>query len=111
MMIVQNTRPIIPKRDMNRYLKGILKKLSKTVPSLMELYPTALSHAEIRKEQLYQKMCKKKEKGEKLDAEKNKYFKKMKTYAEEHNGSPLYMCLRNTSRWVSANRPTASIIS
>ena len=55
----------------------------------MELYPTALSRAELRKEQLYQEMCKKKEKGEKFDAEKNKYFKKMKAYAEEHNGSPL----------------------
>ena len=83
--------PSIPKRDMNRYLKDILKKLSKTVPSLMELYPTALSRAEIRKEQLYQEMCKKEAKGEKFDAEKNKYFKKMKAYAEEHNGSPLYM--------------------
>jgi hypothetical protein len=57
----------------------------------MELYPTALSRAEIRKEQLYQEMCKKEAKGEKFDAEKNKYFKKMKAYAEEHNGSPLYM--------------------
>lgn len=83
--------PSISKRDMNRYLKDILKKLSETVPSLMELYPTALSRAEIRKEQLYQEMCKKEAKGEKFDAEKNKYFKKMKAYAEEHNGSPLYM--------------------
>ena len=66
--------PSIPKRDMNRYLKDILKKLSETVPSLMELYPTALSRAEIRKEQLYQEMCKKEAKGEKFDAEKNKYF-------------------------------------
>ena len=36
-------------------------------------------------------MCKKEAKGEKFDAEKNKYFKKMKAYAEVHNGSPLYL--------------------
>ena len=95
--VTSNGTPVIclsqqkTKRDMNRYLKDILKKLSETVPSLMELYPTALSRAEIRKEQLYQEMCKKEAKGEKFDAEKNKYFKKMKAYAEEHNGSPLYM--------------------
>jgi integrase len=83
--------PSIPKRDMNRYLKDILKKLGQTKPSLMELYPTALSCAELRKEKLYQEMSRKVAKGEKLGAEKNKYYKKMKAYAEEHNGSPLYM--------------------
>ena len=83
--------PSIPKRDMNRYLKDILKKLGQTKPSLMELYPTALSCAELRKEKLYQEMSRKVAKGEKLGAENNKYYKKMKAYAEEHNGSPLYM--------------------
>jgi hypothetical protein len=51
--------PSIPKRDMNRYLKDILKKLGQTKPSLMELYPTALSCAELRKEKLYQEMNRK----------------------------------------------------
>ena len=83
--------PSIPKRDINRYLKEILKKLGETMPSMMELYPTALSWAEVRKENLYMELSKKVSKGEILDAERNKYYKKMKAYAEEHNGSPLYM--------------------
>lgn len=83
--------PSVHKRDMNRYLKVILKRLGETVPSLNDLYKTVLTHAEIEKEKLYHKLCVKVEIGEKLDAEKNKYYKKMKEYADEHNGSPLYM--------------------
>lgn len=83
--------PSIVKRDMNRRIKMILKKLAESVPSLMELNQTVLSCIELRKEKLYEEMCRKVETGEKLDAEQEKYLKKMKTYADEHNGSPLYM--------------------
>lgn len=83
--------PSILKRDMNRRIKMILKKLAETVPSLMELNQTVLSCIELRKEKLYKEMCQKLENGEKLDAEQKKYYKKMKAYADEHNGSPLYM--------------------
>lgn len=83
--------PSIAKRDMNRRIKMILKRLAESVPSLMELNQTVLTCIELRKERLYEEMCKKVEKGEKLDVEQKKYFKKMQAYAEEHNGSPLYM--------------------
>lgn len=83
--------PSIVKRDMNRRIKMILKRLAESVPSLMELNQTVLSCIELRKEKLYEEMLKKVENGGKLDTEQKKYFKKMQAYAEEHNGSPLYM--------------------
>lgn len=87
--------PTILKRDMNRRIKMILKRLAESVPSLMELNQTVLSCIELRKEKLYEDMCRRVEAGEKLDAEQKKYFKKMKVYADEHNGSPLYMRDKN----------------
>ena len=86
--------PKCNRRMMNRYIKEIGKVLSETVPSLAEKHVTAISFFEARSEDLYSKLCIKVEanKGS-LNCltpdEMNEYYK-LRRYAQEHNGSPLW---------------------
>lgn len=82
--------PIVERRTINRYIKLILKELSEQVPSLAEKHPITLYTNEIRSEQRYIELCKRVKKGEKLSVDENNHYGKLKRYAEEHNGSPLW---------------------
>ena len=101
--------PQIDKRNVNRKIKVIMKELSLSVPSLRELVVTKLTYAEKRSEKNYEAMSKiVRNKG--LSAlnenQKNEYYK-LKKYAEEHNGKPLFQ--RNNAGQVI--RPKYEMIS
>jgi integrase len=87
--------PDVKTRGFNRRLKKILEKLAESVPSLLEEYPTNLTHNEIRREKNYLSMYKMVANGEKLSADQRKQYRESKKYAEEHNGSPLYKRNKN----------------
>lgn len=86
--------PMITIRVFNRVIKEVAKDLSVSVPTLAEKYPTAVTLSELRSEQLYESLCARVEaaKGSlkclKAD-EKNEYYK-LRRYAKEHNGNPLW---------------------
>ena len=84
--------PKIDKRTINRRIKGILKDLSSSVPSLAELIVTRLTYIERRSEKNYEDLCRKVARSgvKSLDAnQKNEYYK-LKLYAKGHQGSPLF---------------------
>lgn len=82
--------PVLDSRDVNRYIKYILARLAETVETLKEWHPTVLSQSELNKEINYSKMDVQYQSGQVMEPEKRKYYLKLKKYAEEHNGSPLY---------------------
>lgn len=82
--------PTIDKRTMNHHLKQILKKLSETVPSLAEKYVTQIDMRQKQSEENFIKWGKKVEKGTKLNDSERSQYAKLKKYALEHNGSPLF---------------------
>ena len=82
--------PKVGKRTMNYHLKQILKELSQTVPSLAEKHITQLSMLQKQSEENFVKWAKKVEKGGKLNDSERSQYGKLKKYAAEHNGSPLF---------------------
>lgn len=83
--------PNIAPRQMNLYIKTILRELSETVPSLAEWVRTPLSVRELRKEQHYYALRESVEGGKVLHGEEKKTFDSMAAYAEAHgSGDTLY---------------------
>lgn len=82
--------PDVNKRDINRYIKVILKHLSDSVPSLKQDFPTTLTAIERRKEERYLSYQRRIESGEKLTGEDRHYYVKLKRIAEEQQGSPIF---------------------
>jgi hypothetical protein len=82
--------PKVGKRTMNYHLKQILKELSQTVPTLSVKYVTQLSMLQKQSEENFVKWAKKLEKGGKLNDSERSQYGKLKKYAAEHNGSPLF---------------------
>ena len=82
--------PSVDKRTMNHHLKQILKQLSEQVPSLAEKYITQIDMRQKQSEANFVKWGKKIEKGNKLNDSERSQYGKLKKYAEEHNGSPLF---------------------
>jgi hypothetical protein len=82
--------PTVDKRTMNHHLKHILKRLSETVPTLAEKYVTQIDMRQKQSEENFVKWGKKVEKGTKLNDSERSQYGKLKKYAEEHNGSPLF---------------------
>lgn len=83
--------PRVEARTINRYIKEVLRTLSRDVQSLTEEVRTQLSMAERQKEKNYLDMRKRMEKGEELHGDELKRFKEMKAYAIEHeSGSALW---------------------
>lgn len=101
--------PEIDKRNVNRKIKEILKELSQTVPSLQELVVTKLTYLEKRSEKYYEEMCRiVRARGVKVLNENQKHdYYKLKKYAEEHHGKPLFQ--RNNAGQVI--RPKFELIS
>jgi len=84
--------PKIDTRTINRRIKEILKNLSSSVPSLAQLTVTQLTYIERRSERNYEALCKKVARSgiKSLDAnQKNEYYK-LRVYAKEHKGCPLF---------------------
>ena len=101
--------PQIDRRNVNRKIKAIMKELSLSVPSLRELVVTKLTYAEKRSEKNYEAMSRKvRNKGVAAlnENQKNEYYK-LRKYAEEHNGKPLFQ--RNNAGQVI--RPKYEMIS
>ena len=83
--------PRVDVKDINRYIKEILKLLSKSVPTLGELHRTQLSMSERRKEEVYLNMKRRVSEGENLHGDELKRYKEMRLYAEEHgSGEKLW---------------------
>lgn len=82
--------PTVDKRTMNHHLKQILKQLSENVPSLAEKYVTQIDMRQKLSEDNFVKWGKKIERGIKLNDSERSQFGKLKKYALEHNGSPLF---------------------
>lgn len=82
--------PTVDKRTMNHHLKQILKQLSEDVPSLAEKYVTQIDMRQKQSEDNFVKWGKKVEKGMKLSDSERSQYGKLKKYAQEHNGSPLF---------------------
>lgn len=82
--------PIIDKRTMNHHIKQILKQLSESVPTLAEKYVTQIDMRQKQSEVNFVKWGKKIEKGIKLNDSERSQYGKLKKYAQEHNGSPLF---------------------
>jgi len=82
--------PDVNKRDINRYIKVILKHLSDSVPSLNQDFPTTLTAIERRKEERYLSYQRRIENGETLTGEDRHYYVKLRHIAEEQHGSPIY---------------------
>ena len=82
--------PTVDKRTMNHHLKQILKKLSESVPSLAEKYVTQIDMRQKQSEDNFVKWGKKVAKGMKLNDSERSQYGKLKKYAQEHNGSPLF---------------------
>ena len=83
--------PKLTNLQLNHGIRNIMKELSESVPSLREKFPTVLSLPERKAEQLYQQLSEKRASGAKWTdlSEKRAYFR-LKKYATEHNGSPLW---------------------
>lgn len=82
--------PNVDKRTMNYHLKQILKQLSETVPSLAEKYVTRIDMRQKQSEDNFVKWGKKLGKGGKLNDSERSQYGKLKKYAIEHNGSPVF---------------------
>ncbi len=83
--------PKLSRDTLNRFIKEVGKELSKSVPSLKVWERTLLGLRERRKEESFLEMKKRMERGERLDYEEAKRFRKMAKYAEEHeSGDFLY---------------------
>ncbi len=86
--------PKCDKRTLNRYIKEICRKLSKEVPTLAEKHVTSISYFEARSEKLYSRLCQVVENDggslKKLSHNERNEFNKLRRYADEHNGSPLW---------------------
>ena len=81
--------PKLNKRDINRYIKEVLCILSKTVPTLAELYRTPLSMKEREKEDGFINFEKRIKSGERLHGEDLKYYKRMKAYSIAHESGKM----------------------
>ena len=82
--------PEFDRRTFNNHLKQILKKLSERVPSLAKKYVTQISMRQKESEANFVKWGKMVKKGEKLNDSHRSQYGKLKKYALEHNGSPLF---------------------
>ena len=82
--------PDVKKRDINRYIKVILKHLSASVPSLRQDFPTTLTAIERRKEERYLSYLRRIESGEELKGEERHYYVKLRRIAEEQKGNPIF---------------------
>ena len=82
--------PQLDKRNINKIIKLILAELSSSVVSLTELIPTVLSQTEQKKENNFKIMDTQYKSGQSMDVETKKYYLKLRKYADENNGSPLY---------------------
>ena len=81
--------PKVEARDINRYIKEVLRDLSSSVPSLREFIRTQLSLAERRKETSYLDMRTRVSQGERLHGEELKRYKEMKEYADVHESGEM----------------------
>lgn len=86
--------PNIPIYTFNRDIKTIAKELSAKVVSLADKYVTQVTSSEVRSEMLYESLRERVEaaKGslKVLTADERNEYYKLKRYATEHNGSPLW---------------------
>lgn len=82
--------PQLDRRHINRYIKLALKELAKTVPSLAEKHPTLLYLKERQSEEYFKELTRRLKAGETLNVNQLNHYGKLKRYADEHNGSPLW---------------------
>lgn len=82
--------PTIDKRTMNRRLKQILKLLSEEIPSLAEKHVTQIDMRQKKSEDNFVKWGKIIDNGKKLNDSERSQYGKLKKYAQEHNGAPLF---------------------
>lgn len=81
--------PKVSKDYLNDVIKQILKELSATVPSLAEWSRTLLCLKERQKEEVFIRMKKRVEGGERLHGEELKRYKRMMAYSVEHESGDL----------------------
>lgn len=82
--------PKVNRWDVNENIKIILRELSQTVASLNERYVTMLSLPERSKERRYAEWCERRKNGLSLTWSERNQFYKLRRYAEDMGGSPLY---------------------
>ena len=82
--------PQVPLQRINLVLKSILKDLAQSVPSLMTEYTTAMTRREHDAEKTYLRLCQKVNNGEELTNNERADYRRMKEYAHEHDGDPVY---------------------
>lgn len=82
--------PLVPLQRVNLILKEIFKELAKTVPSLMTEYTTAMTRREKDAENTYLRLCLKVKNSEPLTNNEKADYRRMKHYAKEHDGDPVY---------------------
>lgn len=82
--------PKITSRKINDLLLSAMKKVAKVCPSLMEKYVTSMTLQERRREKRYHDLLEMESAHIKFCYEDKRAFRKMKEYAIEHNGQPLY---------------------
>lgn len=82
--------PHIYLTNFNEYLRDISRELSKTVPSLVEQIPTRIGKNS--EEEAYIRLCEdvKKYGLENLTPIKRYRYKRLKSYADQHDGKPLF---------------------
>ena len=82
--------PKVNKRQINRYLKPILRDLSESVPSLQEWVRTPLAVREQALENRYLEMKERVKGGTILHGEERKVYNELKAYADEYGSDKLY---------------------
>ena len=82
--------PEVPLQYVNLLLKDIFKELAKSVPSLMQEYPTAMTRREKDAERTYLRLCEKVMNNEPMTNNELVEYKRRKIYASEHNGEPVF---------------------
>lgn len=82
--------PEVPLQRVNLILKEIFKELAKTVPSLNQTYTTAMTRREKDAEKTYLRLCEKAMKNEPMTNNERADYKRLKLYAQEHDGDPVY---------------------
>ncbi len=82
--------PEVPLQYVNLLLKDIFKELAKSVPSLMQEYPTAMTRREKDAESTYLRLCEKAMNNEPMTKNELVEYKRRKQYAFEHDGEPVF---------------------
>ncbi len=82
--------PKLPLQRVNLLFKEIFKELALTTPSLRVEYTTAMTRREKTAEATYLRLCAKAMKGEPMTNNERADYRRLKEYAKEHDGDPVY---------------------